>query len=98
MSDVNVRLNEKTGRTPLNDVGAFLTVIANAIMSGIANGTIRYQEEQKPCDKCGRPVAEYTLTILTTITIFFVLKLTVQIKALYDPACGLSYFRVKLVK
>jgi hypothetical protein len=98
MSDINVRLSEKSVRASvIGDVGAFLTTLANAIIAGISAGNIRFNEEVIICPTCGRQATEYTLTVLTQITWLFVLKLTVQIKALYDPACGLSYFRVKLV-
>jgi len=98
MSDINVKLSERTAKgTPIGDVGAFLTAIANAIISGISAGNIRFSESVITCSKCGGPATEYTLTVMTQITWLFVLKLTVQIKALYDANCGLSYFRVKLV-
>ncbi len=101
MNEYKINIDEKVvSKSAINitSVGNFLNVVANAIISGIANGEIRCTEEIISCEKCGKDTIEYNITILAKVTWFFIFKPTITIKALYDEKCGLKYIRLKFGK
>lgn len=102
MNEYKISIDEKVvSKSAINitSIGKFLNVVANAIISGIASGDIKYYEETIACEKCGREVTEYNTSILAKVNLgLFIIKPTVTIKALYDEKCGLRYVRLKFGK
>lgn len=96
MSEVKIKINDES--LPKIDtafINSFLDVVANTLLSGINDGTITCSKTNIICEKCGRVIDEYTLSITPTIRFLFVIKPTIVIKMAYDVACGLNYFRIK---
>jgi len=101
MNEYKINIDEKVvSKSAINisSIGNFLNVVANAIISGVANGEIKCGEEIIRCEKCGRDAIEYNIIILAKITWWFMFKPTIVIKALYDEKCGLKYIRLKFGK
>lgn len=101
--DVVERVIEAGEPAWMNEIKKFIDTLVRAVLSEIKEDHVKYEQKMKQCEKCHETgkeveVPEHRLSVVFEAINagIFKIKLTVVLKALYHPDCGLCYFRISL--